>query len=238
MHLTADRISKRFGGLRALDEVSLEARTGEVTAVIGPNGAGKSTLLGCLAGMIPIDSGRILIDGAAARLRGPADLIPLGFTRTFQNIRLFEGLTAREHLDLARRSRERISGKGSAPDAMSLLRRVSLDDRAGALPAELSYGERRRLEIARGLATTPRLFLIDEPAAGATLSEQRAMADLIRSIAEDGIAVILVEHHMDLVARASKRVVVLNFGRVLTTGTIETIRQDPAVVAAYLGTTA
>jgi branched-chain amino acid transport system ATP-binding protein len=231
-----DGLSKRFGGLLALDSVSLLAQAGAVTAVIGPNGAGKSTLLGCLCGMIPIDSGRILLGGTETKLSSPSRLIELGITRTFQNIRLFESLSAREHLDLARRSLHR-TGR-TAPDSMGLLARVGLERKASLLPAALSYGERRRLEIARGLATAPRLFLIDEPAAGSTPSEQRVLADLIRGIAEAGIAVILVEHHMDLVARASSKVVVLNFGRVLTTGTIAQIRRDPAVIAAYLGTAA
>ena len=236
-----DGVSKRFGGLQALDNVSLAARTGEVTAVIGPNGAGKSTLLGCLSGMIAIDAGRIRIDGNDARLAPLSRLVEVGVTRTFQNIRLSESLTVLEHLRLARLSyrrtqRARSSGPGRPLD--QILARVGLAEVARKLPDELSYGERRRLEIARGLATEPLLFLIDEPAAGTTPAEQLALADLIRTIAEDGVAVVLVEHHMDLVARASANVVVLNFGRVLTSGTIGEIRRNPEVIAAYLGTTA
>jgi len=238
MRVEVDRISKRFGGLQALDAVSLEVGAGEVTAVIGPNGAGKSTLLGCLSGMIPIDSGRVLIEGVETTLRSPARLVQLGITRTFQNIRLFEGLSALEHLELARHSARRTHRSAAQPDSMALLARVGLEAKAHLRPASLSYGERRRLEIARGLATRPSLFLIDEPAAGSTLSEQRDLADLIKAIADEGVAVILVEHHMDLVARASARVVVLNFGRVLLTGPIEAVRRDPAVIAAYLGTAA
>jgi branched-chain amino acid transport system ATP-binding protein len=234
-------VCKRFGGLQALDHVSLTAQTGTVTAVIGPNGAGKSTLLGCLSGLVPIDSGRIEIDGVRAVLSPLSRLVDLGITRTFQNIRLSKSLTVLEHLRLAQLSyrrtrRARIGGPGRPLD--TLLARVGLSAVAGKLPAALSYGERRRLEIARGLATEPLLFLIDEPAAGTTPSEQLALADLIRGIAEDGVAVVLVEHHMDLVARASASVVVLNFGKVLTTGTIDEIRRNPDVVAAYLGTTA
>ena len=236
MRVEVDAVSKRFGGLLALDCVSLCAQAGAVTAVIGPNGAGKSTLLGCLSGMVPIDSGRVMIDGAGVSLSSPGKLVDLGITRTFQNLRLFEGLSAKEHLDLARRSLRR-TGR-AAPDSMTLLARVGLDGKAALRPSALSYGERRRLEIARGLATSPRLFLIDEPAAGSTPSEQFVLADLIRGIAEDGVAVILVEHHMDLVARASKQVVVLNFGRVLVTGTIADVRRNPEVIAAYLGTAA
>jgi len=241
MLISVHDVCKRFGGVQALDHVSLTARTGEVTAVIGPNGAGKSTLLGCLSGMIPIDLGRIEIDGVSVVLSPPSRLIELGITRTFQNLRLSKSLTVMEHLRLAqisyrRTRRARVGGVGTSLDA--LLARVGLSAVAKKLPAELSYGELRRLEIARGLATEPLLFLIDEPAAGTTPSEQLGLADLIRGIAEDGVAVVLVEHHMDLVARASASVVVLNFGKVLTTGTIEEIRRNPDVVAAYLGTTA
>jgi ABC-type branched-subunit amino acid transport system ATPase component len=241
MLIEVDGVSKRFGGLLALDNVSLTARTGEVTAVIGPNGAGKSTLIGCLSGMVPIDAGQISIDRIKARLAPLSRLVDLGITRTFQNIRLSESLTVLEHLRLGRLSYERTRRARSAAPGRNLgdlLARVGLSAVAEKLPAQLSYGERRRLEIARGLATEPRLFLIDEPAAGTTPAEQMVLADLIRGIAEDGVAVVLVEHHMDLVARASATVVVLNFGKVLTTGTIAEVRRNPEVIAAYLGTTA
>jgi branched-chain amino acid transport system ATP-binding protein len=241
MLIEVNSVSKRFGGLLALDDVSLTARTGEVTAVIGPNGAGKSTLLGCLSGMIRIDSGHIRIDGIDVVLTPLSRLVDLGITRTFQSIRLSESLTVLQHLLLSRmsyRRTRRARGRSPVQSPEELLARVGLTAAAGKRPAELSYGERRRLEIARGLATEPSLFLIDEPAAGTTPSEQLVLADLIRGIAEDGVAVILVEHHMDLVARASTQVVVLNFGKVLTTGTIAEIRRNPEVISAYLGTTA
>jgi branched-chain amino acid transport system ATP-binding protein len=241
MLVEVEGVSKRFGGLRALDDVSLIARTGEVTAVIGPNGAGKSTLLGCLSGMIPIDAGHIRIDGRDALLAPLSRVVETGITRTFQNIRLSESLTVHEHLRLSWLSWRRTKRAHGAIPRRSLdqlLGQVGLSAVAHKRPNELSYGERRRLEIARGLATEPLLFLIDEPAAGTTPSEQLMLADLIRGIAEDGVAVVLVEHHMALVARASTRVVVLNFGKVLTAGTIAEVRRDPAVIAAYLGTTA
>jgi ABC-type branched-subunit amino acid transport system ATPase component len=238
MLVEVEGVSKRFGGLRALDDVSLIAHTGEVTAVIGPNGAGKSTLLGCLSGMIPIDAGHIRIDGQDALLAPLSRMVETGITRTFQNIRLSESLTVREHLRLSWRRTKRARGALPRHSLDQLLGRVGLSAVAHKRPDELSYGERRRLEIARGLATEPLLFLIDEPAAGTTPSEQLMLADLIRGIAEDGVAVVLVEHHMELVARASTRVVVLNFGKVLTAGTIVEVRRDPAVIAAYLGTTA
>lgn len=235
-------ISKRFGGLQALDDVSLVARGGEVTAVIGPNGAGKSTLLDCLTGITAFDTGRIIIDDTAHTSVRLDRLVDVGISRTFQHIRLFEGLTALEHIVLVRRnllSTDR--GRACAPrlpEPGHHLERVGIADKAGKRPAELSYGERRRLEIARALATSPRFLLLDEPAAGSTLSEQNELAGLIRSIADDGVAVVLVEHHMDLVARVSSRVVVINFGRHVVTGTIDEVRRHPEVISAYLGVAA
>jgi len=244
MQVEIQNLSKRFGGLRALDQVSLVARAGEVTAIIGPNGAGKSTFLNCVTGVVPPDEGSVLIGGKALPARPLGHLVELGITRTFQNIRLFETLTCLEHVVLARHSyrsshRNR-STKSASVDAecLAILARVGLHERAAMWPAELSYGERRRLEIARGLAIEPLLFLLDEPAAGSTPSEQMTLAKLIASIAEAGTAVVLVEHHMDLVERVAKQVVVLNFGQVLMTGTIQEVRSHPDVIAAYLGTSA
>lgn len=246
MRIEIENVSKRFGGLKALDRVSLVANGGEVTALIGPNGAGKSTFLNCITGVVPIDEGRVAVDGVPIPANPLSRLVEIGITRTFQNIRLFESLTALEHLLLARhalraRARDRLPCRKSRSvesECLDILESVGLRDRAYTWPSELSYGERRRLEIARGLAIEPHLLLLDEPAAGSTRSEQMALADLISSIAAQGTAVILVEHHMELVARVAKSVVVLNFGQVLMTGTIEEVRNHPDVIAAYLGTSA
>ena len=236
-------VSKRFGGLHALSRVSFPLRNGEVRAVIGPNGAGKSTLINCLTGAVAMDTGRLMIDGQAVTGKFGDRLVDLGITRSFQNVRLFASLTALEHLMLARHSYERSRrfrpGKGDAGRVCrALLDRVGLGAKAGKRPAELAYGERRRLEIARGLAVEPILFLIDEPAAGSTGTEQMTLATLISGIAADGAAVVLVEHHMDMIARVSDAVTVLNFGRVIAEGAFAAIKRDPAVVAAYLGTQA
>jgi ABC-type branched-subunit amino acid transport system ATPase component len=243
MRVEIESISKRFGGLKALDRVSLVANGGEVTALIGPNGAGKSTFLNCITGVVPIDEGRVVIDGEQLPSNPLGMLVDIGITRTFQNIRRFERLTALEHLVLARhplrsRASGRSPGRGRSVESecLDILERVGLRDRANTWPSELSYGERRRLEIARGLAIEPRLLLLDEPAAGSTRSEQMALAELISAIAATGTAIILVEHHMDLVARVAKNIVVLNFGQVLMTGNIEQVRSHPDVIAAYLGT--
>ena len=245
MLIGVESISKRFGGLQAVDNVSLAARFGEVTAVFGPNGAGKSTLLDCLTGITPFDAGRIVIDGKAYARIAVSELVEFGISRTFQHIRLFDSLDARQHLVLARqnlaasRRGKALAQSGAAlPDPDSLLDRVGLAAKARQRPGELAYGERRRLEIARALATAPRLLFLDEPAAGSTLSEQNELAELSSGIAAEGIAVVLVEHHMDLVGRVSALVVVLNFGRHVMTGSIDEVRRHPEVIRAYLGVSA
>jgi branched-chain amino acid transport system ATP-binding protein len=242
MKIEARGIGKRFGGLQALHRVSLVACSGEVTAVIGPNGAGKSTLLDCLSGLTAMDCGELSIGGTAYTRILPEALIKMGITRTFQNIRLSASLSAEEHVILARmgyarsgRAKSRESYRTMSEQARRLLKQVGLQRKEHYLPSQLSYGERRRLEIARGLATEPYLFLLDEPAAGTTPSEQVTLAETMELIAATGPAIILVEHHIDLVARLSKRVLVLNFGQELVTGPIEEIRNDPAVILAYLG---
>jgi ABC-type branched-subunit amino acid transport system ATPase component len=236
-------ISKRFGGLQALDSVSFVARAGEVTAIIGPNGAGKSTLLDCLSGITPMDAGSAVLEGHRLTSAVLGDLIGAGITRTFQNIRLFESLTIVEHLLLARqgyrgsaRFHAARDGRGDHHVCRDLLARVGLAEKATMYPRKLAYGEKRRLEIARGLATEPRVFLLDEPAAGTTPAEQAALAVLIGEIAGRGVAVVLVEHHMELVGRLAATVVVLNFGKLVVTGTMEEVRRHPEVIAAYLGT--
>lgn len=243
MRVEIENLSKRFGGLKALDGVSLVANGGEVTALIGPNGAGKSTFLNCITGVVPIDGGKVTVDGAPLPNKPLGKLVELGITRTFQNVRLFESLTTLEHLVLARhtlRARAKVRAadqtRSVESECLDILDRVGLRERAHTWPSELSYGERRRLEIARGLAIEPRLLLLDEPAAGSTRSEQATLATLISAIAASGTAVILVEHHMDLVARVAKNIVVLNFGQVLMTGDINRVRSHPDVIAAYLGT--
>ena len=241
--IAVENVSKRFGGLQALSGVSLPLRTGEVRAVIGPNGAGKSTLINCLTGAVAMDTGRLVIDGRPVGARLGERLVEAGITRTFQNVRLFASLTALDHLLLARRSYERSRrfrpGGGDAWEVChTLLDRVGLSAKAGRRPAELAYGERRRLEIARGLAIEPVLFLVDEPAAGSTGTEQATLATLISGIAAGGVAVVLVEHHMDMIGRVADAVTVLNFGRVIAEGAFSDVKRDPAVVAAYLGTQA
>lgn len=244
MLIQVEGISKRFGGLQAVDNVSLGVSSGEVMAVIGPNGAGKSTLLDCLSGITPFDSGSVVIDGARHSSIDIGRLVAIGMTRTFQNIRLWENLTVREHVKLARiayrRSPRGRHADGEPADVVvdRLLARVNLQRKKDLYPSELSYGERRLLEIARALATEPKLLLLDEPAAGSNLSEHTVLAELISGIARSGVAIVLVEHHMDLVEVVSTRVLVLNFGKVIVTGTLADVRRNPEVISVYLGTAA
>lgn len=242
MQIDIQNMSKSFGGLRALDEVSAVARSGEVTAIIGPNGSGKSTLVNCVSGVIRPDAGQFSVDGVVQSDIIPHRLVEIGISRTFQNIRLWEHLTCREHVVLARRNYlssargRKVGSKENVEETVKrLLGLVGLAAKANVLPTELSYGEKRRLEIARALSIDPHLILLDEPAAGFTLSEQAALGELILDVASQGLAIILIEHHMDLVAKVSSQVSVLNFGRVLTTGSIEEIRENPEVISAYLG---
>ena len=249
-------VTLRFGGVTSLDDVSLQMRRGEILAVIGPNGAGKTSLFNSLTGVYVPQEGEILL--AARPGDAPVSVIGrkthvvnhMGVARTFQNIRLFPALTALENVKVGVETRQR-SGPVAAMlgmpwqrreeaeathQAYALLDRVGLAERANDLAGSLAYGEQRRLEIARALGTRPGVLLLDEPAAGTNPVEKRDLATLIRQINDDGIGVLLIEHDMKLVMSVADRIVVLNFGRRIAEGTPAEIQRDPAVVAAYLGT--
>lgn len=242
MQVEIRNMSKRFGGLQALDSVSIATQIGQVAAVIGPNGSGKSTLVNCCTGVFRPDQGTVTIGDFCGENVRSADLVEFGISRTFQNIRLWDHLTCLQHIELARynylsstRGRREKNPEPVAEAGRRLLDRVELLPKGRLLPSELSYGEKRRLEIVRALSMNPKLLFLDEPAAGFTLSEQAKLGKLILEIAESGIAVVLIEHHMDLVAATSSSVTVLNFGKVLTTGKIAEVRNNPEVISAYLG---
>jgi branched-chain amino acid transport system ATP-binding protein len=249
-------ITLRFGGVTSLDDVTLQMRRGEILAIIGPNGAGKTSLFNSLTGVYTPQEGEILVaarpgDSPQSVLGKKTHLVNhMGVARTFQNIRLFPALTALENVKVGVETRQksgpvsamlgmpwqRREERESTSAAYALLDRVGLAGRANSLAGSLAYGEQRRLEIARALATGPGVILLDEPAAGTNPAEKRELAALIQQINTEGVSVLLIEHDMKLVMSVAHRIVVLNFGKHIAEGSPEQIQRDPAVVAAYLGT--
>ena len=234
MSLTLEGIGVRYGGVDALQGVSLTIEPGRVLGLIGPNGAGKTTLVNAATGLAPLASGTIQLDGARVDGLPPHRIARAGIARTYQNIRLFGALDVRGNLAAGAYARP---GRLDAPKLLRLLERAGiagadLDAAASSLP----YGDQRRLEIGRALAASPRVIMLDEPAAGMNPSETGRLVATIRAIAAEGIGVLLIEHDMTLVRAACDDVVVLNFGEVIARGTPAQVGRDPIVVEAYLGT--
>jgi branched-chain amino acid transport system ATP-binding protein len=236
--LRAESLSKRFGGLKAVDAVDLDLTEGEILGVIGPNGAGKTTLFSMIAGSIPPTSGRVVLDGHVISGGSARRAVRAGVVRTHQIVRPFQNLTVLENVMVGA-----IYGKarprGARERALEMLEFCALRDRASQLPGGLTLAGRKRLELARALATEPRVLLLDEVIAGVNPAEALQMADLIRSVREKrGLSIILIEHVMPAVMRLSDRVVVLDAGKKIAEGKPQQVVSDPRVVAAYLGESA
>ncbi len=252
-----DHVTLRFGGVVSLNDVTLRMDRGEILAIIGPNGAGKTSLFNSLTGVYRPQEGSITLtlrDGSTMAVIGkkPHRVSAAGVARTFQASRMFSALTAYENVKIGAESHRGIGVVGamlrgpltrrderqSDDRTVELLRFVGLQDRANTISSSLSYGDRRRLEIARGLATQPQVLLLDEPAAGTNPSEKRELASLIRRVRDEmGVSILLIEHDMKLVMSLAERLYVLNFGSVIAEGAPDEIRANPVVIDAYLGTT-
>ena len=247
--LRLENVHRAFGGVRAVDGAKLSVAPGEVHGLIGPNGAGKTSVINLVSGLLVPTSGRILLGERPIHGLPPHRVAALGVARTFQSIRLFPDLSARENVVVGQHLRRRASlaarllvlpsarkeAQAAREAAAALLARVGLSGRIREHARNLSYGEQRRVEIARALASAPRLLLLDEPTAGMNLVEVRAVAELIRQVAAEGRSVLLVEHNVRLVMEVCDRITVLNFGKVIAEGSPAEVAADRAVITAYLG---
>ena len=242
-------ITKHYGGLAALSNVSFAVARGEVKGLIGPNGAGKTTLLNIISGLVAETSGAVQFNGADITSLPAHRVASLGIARTYQNIRLFEEMTVEQNLLLGQHTRTK-SGMASSlllfprqrreeqalrDDAAALLQRMDLIDKRDAVAGELAYGDQRRIEIVRALAADPLLLLLDEPSAGMNESETEQLGRFILSVRDQGVTILIIEHDMALISQVCDQVVVLNFGEVISHGAPQQVQSDPLVIEAYLG---
>lgn len=256
MLLEVSGLSKVFGGVTAIDNLDIAVGEGEIVSIIGPNGAGKTTLFNLMTGMIMADGGRILFDGRDIVGMRPSQILQLGIARTFQNVRLFPEMTVRENVMLARHCRTR-SGvlrsilrvrsfrreeeetRQRAEDALAFFGTRLVGYRFDQPAASLSYANRRRLEIARAMASDPRILLLDEPTAGMNPKETKELTELVGKIREEkSVTIVMIEHDMQVVRGVSDRVIVLDYGRKIAEGTYAEVAANERVIEAYLGTKA
>jgi branched-chain amino acid transport system ATP-binding protein len=246
-------LTKDFGGVRAIDELELNVEVGEIVSVIGPNGAGKTTLFNLITGMMPPDRGDVVFEGRSCTGLRPSQILHLGIARTFQNVRLFPEMTVRENVMVARHARtksgvfrailrtpgfraEEADTRKRAEEALSFFGTRLVGYRFDQTAMSLSYANRRRLEIARAIASDPKLLLLDEPTAGMNPSETQELTRLIRRIrSEKGLTILFIEHDMRVVKGVSDRVVVLDYGRKIADGPYEKVAHNDQVIEAYLG---
>jgi ABC-type branched-subunit amino acid transport system ATPase component len=241
-------LTKHFGGVRAVDGIDLVVARGEILGLIGPNGSGKSTIVNLICGLFPLTAGRVVFDGADISALPPHARVTLGIARTFQNIRLFGQLTVWQNLWIAQNSGEQRNqnflrrwlggSRGARAEINRTLEFFDLAHKRDELAANLAFGEQRRLEFARALSAKPDLLLLDEPAAGMNAEEVDQLDNRIRKLRQDGITVLLIEHHVELVMSVADRIAVLNFGQKIAEGTPAAVQADRLVREAYLGTAA
>jgi branched-chain amino acid transport system ATP-binding protein len=247
--LSAQGLGVKFGGLNAVSNLNFEVNEGKILSLIGPNGAGKSTVFNCLTGFVPPSSGTVLFKGQPFKGFSPDKIVKKGIARTFQSIRLFKTLSVEENVmsGLHIRTKSNILTTFFNPlkfnreeewvreEVTRILKFVGLEEKANNRAADLSYGEQRKLEIARAMATNPEILLLDEPAAGMNHSEKNDLKELIYSIRDSGTTIVIIEHDMQLIMDISDWIIVLHYGEMLVEGLPEDIKKDPRVIESYLG---